>query len=166
MKNLGQRIGRLGEIVSKIERQLIIASLFIIVLIVFFGVLVRYTPITAKTLWTAELARLFLLWAAFLGAGVAEGAGGHFRLDLIDNVSRGKPQLFLQLFIKLVVLGSMGVLIWWSVIYAGVVSHSLTHVLRWPEVVRVVPLLVGSLVLVTHCLIGFIRILRRLLEGC
>ncbi len=166
MKNLGQRIGRLGEIASKAERVLLVGCLCMIVAIVFFGIIARYTPISGQTLWTAELARLFLLWAAFWAAGAIEKVDGHFRVDLVDSVLRGNALFFLQLFIKLLLLVSLGILIWWTVIYWGGVAESRTLILQWSEGVRVAPLLFGSLLLFTHCLTGFIQNLLRWREGC
>jgi len=156
----------LGEIASKVERILLVSFLCTIVLVVFSGIIVRYTPLSGQTIWTAELARLFLLWMTFWGAGAIERTGGHFRLELVDSVLSGKALFFLQLFIRLLLLVSMGILIWWTISYARVISEFVTIVLQWPEVVRAIPLLFGSLLLFTHCLMRFIKDLLRWREVC
>ncbi len=166
MRNLRQTTGRVGEIAAKVERAILVIFVSMILLIVFLGVIVRYTPISGHTLWTAELARFFLLWASFWAAGAVERVGGHFRFDMFENLFRGKTLLFLQLFIKFVLLVSMGILIWWTIVYCGVARGLTTLNLQWPAVIRVIPLLLGSLLLFTHCLIGFIRNLLRWREGC
>ena len=166
MENLGKTARRWGEIASRAERVLLIGCLCMIVAIVFFGIIARYTPISGHTLWTAELARLFLLWAAFWSAGAIERAGGHFRLELIDSVLPAKALSFLQVFIKLLLLIALGILIFWTFDYYGGVTGSRTLILQWPETVRVVPLLLGSMLLFTHCLIGFIQNLRRWCKKC
>lgn len=165
-RNLGQIIGRMGEIAYKVEREVLIVFVSMIVVIVFFGVIVRYTPITGQTIWTAELGRLFLLWAAFWAAGSIERVNGHFRFEMVEALLSGKPRFFLQLFIKLVLLISMGILIWWTIIYSGEARGVTTRILQWPEIIRRLSLLLGSLLLFAHCLTGFIRSFRRLFEKC
>ena len=164
MRNLGQRIGWWRETALKIENAILIFFITMIVVVVFFGVIVRYTPITAQTLWTEELARLFLLWTAFWAAGSIERVGGHFRSDLFENVFKGKPKLLLQFFIKLAVLIGVGILLWSSISFTRVTLGVITDQLQWPRIIAVVPLIAGSLLLFAYCLNGFIRIFRRLFE--
>ncbi len=152
------------EIALKTENTILLFLIFMIVVIVFFGVIVRYTPITGRTLWTTELARLFLLWASFWAAGSIERVGGHFRFDMVENLFSGKLGLFLQLFFKLVVLISVGILLWWTFDYFGTTMGVTTQILQWPWVIRVMPLIVGSLLLFAYMLANFIRIFRRLFE--
>ncbi len=161
MKYPGKEINRLAEIASKAESLSLIFFLCMIVLIVFAGVIVRYTPISGLTIWTAELARLFLLWMVFWSAGAVERHSGHYRIDLIDSVLSSNALLFLQLLFRLILLVAMGILIWWTIVYFGVVSNTRTLLLEWPEVIRAIPLLFGSVLLVTHCLIGFVQNLLR-----
>ncbi len=132
--------------------------------IVFFGVIVRYTPITGQTLWTTEIARLLLLWSAFWAAGSVERFGYHFRVDLLDNVLSGKVGLFLQLFIKLVLLISVGMLIWWTIPHIQSVLGIRLFSLKFPQVIRDVPLLLGGLLLFIHALTDFIRLFRKVFE--
>jgi TRAP-type C4-dicarboxylate transport system permease small subunit len=133
-------------------------------IIVFFGVIVRYTPITGQTLWTTEIARLLLLWSAFWAAGSVERFGYHFRVDLLDNILSGKPGLFLQLFIKLILLVSLGTLIWWTIPHIQSVLGIRLFSLKFPQVIRDVPLLLGGLLLFIHALTDFIRIFRKVFE--
>ena len=132
--------------------------------IVFFGVIVRYTPITGQTLWTTEIARLLLLWSAFWAAGSVERFGYHFRVDLLDNVLSGKVGLIVQLFIKLVLLISVGMLIWWTIPHIQSVLGIRLFSLKFPQVIRDVPLLLGGLLLFIHALTDFIRLFRKVFE--
>ncbi len=157
-------IRRLGERALKVESEVLGALISLIVVIVCFGIIVRYTPISGQTLWTTELARLSLLWAVFWGAGSIERSEGHFKFNLFESLFSGKLELFVQLSIKLIVLLSMGLLIWWTIVFAEDTMGQSTYLLQWPGIVRIMPLLCGSLLLSAHCLIGFIRILRRLFE--
>ena len=171
MRNLGQRIGRVGERASQVETSILSFLIAMIVVIVFFGVIARYAPIAGHTMWTAELARLFLLWSAFWAAGAMEmerfGAhGAHFRVDLIDGVFSGKRQLFLQLFTELVILIGLAIMIKSAIEYSVGAMGTTTYVLQWPWVVRAVPLLFGCLLLFIHNLIRLIRNFRRLFEQC
>ncbi len=157
MEDLGQRI-------RKAENIILISFIFGMIVVVFLGVIVRYTPITGQTIWTAELARLFLLWSAFWAAGSVERFGGHFRLDMFEGLFSGKPQLFLQLFTKLVVVISMGMIIWGAITYIEDGIGMITYHLRWPQMVKRIPLLGGTLLLFTYMLTNFIRIFRRLFQ--
>jgi len=156
----------MGEIADKAERAALIVLITMIAVIVFLGIVVRYTPITVRIIWTAELARLFLLWAAFWAAGSIERVSGHFRIDIFEELVKGKPLLLVQVFIKLVLLVTMGIVIWWTIAYCELVWGVPTLILGWPEIIRAVPFLLGSLLIFTYCLIAFIRILRRLFEQC
>lgn len=161
MRHLGQIIGRVKE-ARKAEDILLGFFVTAIVVVVFCGVFFRYSPISGQTLWTAELARFFLLFTAFLAAGSIERVGGHFRVDLLDkHLSSGK-WLFLQLFKRLVILVSMGILIWWIIAYSKTAMGIVTLLLQWPWVIRPIALLLGSLLLFTYLLTDFIQILRKL----
>ena len=166
MRNLRQLFGRVGEIATKAEREILIVFITMISVVVFFGIVVRYTPITGHTLWTTELARLFLLFTAFWAAGSIERVNGHFRIDILERLFKGKPQLFLQLFIKLALLITMGTLILWTIAYCVQVWGTRTFVLQWPQVIAALPLLFGGLLLFAHELTAFIRNFRRLFEQC
>ena len=98
MSNLRQRLGRVGKIAAMVERETLVVFMSMMVVVVFFGILVRYTPIAGKTLWTVELARILLLCAAFWAAGSVESFNGHFRLAVFEELVKGKCQLLVQLF--------------------------------------------------------------------
>ena len=147
-----------------VERETLVVFMSMMVVVVFFGVLVRYTPIAGKTLWTVELARILLLCAAFWAAGSVESFNGHFRLAVFEQLVKGKCQLFVQLFVKLVVLITTGILIWWSIAYCQPAWKVRTFVLKWPELVFVIPLILGGLLIFTYALTAFIRNFRRLFE--
>lgn len=159
-------MGRVGGIAAKTETVMLIFFVCMIVVIVFFGVLARYTPLTGQTMWTAELARLFLLWASFWAAGSIERVGGHFRVDLIDNLFGTKFQLYLQLFTRLVILICVGILIQSTIEHSVSAIGKTTNVLQWPWVVRDVPLLFGCLLLFMHSLTHLIQNFRRLFQQC
>ena len=153
----------MGKIVDKFENGLsglLIFLAYVLVLFVFLAIVIRYTPFTG--LWTNELARLFLLWAAFTAAGRLEKVNGHFRFEMFEHSLSGKRRLFLELFNKLVVVISMGFVVWWAIVYAGSSIGQSTYLLQWPWIIRAIPLLFGSLLLFVYSLVGFIQKLQRL----
>ncbi len=166
MRNLRQRLKRVGERATKAEREILIFLVTMMVVIVSFGIVVRWTPITGHTLWTVELSRLFLLFAAFWAAGSVERVDGHFKFVALDRLFKGKCRLFVQLFTQLVLLITIGIVIWWTIAYSVATWGIGTRVLHWPLVTRALPLLLGCLLIVAYCLTAFIRNLRRLFEQC
>jgi len=70
------------------------------VIVVFYQVLVRYLPISSEQMaWTDEVARLFLVWMAFITMTVAQRENSHFSVDIISNKLPRRARLFLAIFI-------------------------------------------------------------------
>ena len=155
-------VRRLGELGAKFESGLLFFLIWMLLAFVVAAITVRYTPFSG--LWANELARLFLLWAAFISAGSVEKVNGHFRVGGFENLFSGKAQLLVQLFLKLVVLISIGLVIWWTIVYSETTIGQLTYLLRWPWITRAIPLICGSLLIFAYCLANFIQIFRRLFE--
>jgi TRAP-type C4-dicarboxylate transport system permease small subunit len=54
---------------------------------VFYGVLVRYLPITGRQMaWTEEFTTLLLTWFAFWGAAAVQRKDQHFKVDQLLNL--------------------------------------------------------------------------------
>jgi TRAP-type C4-dicarboxylate transport system permease small subunit len=54
---------------------------------VFYGVLVRYLPITGRQMaWTEEFTTLLLTWFAFWGTAAVQRKNQHFKIDDIINL--------------------------------------------------------------------------------
>ena len=111
--NNRERLRKVGRIVVQGERVLLSAVLYGMVLVVLFGVMVRYLPISAGQMgWTEEVARLMLLWLAYWGASLATRDDSLFDLTiLVDRMGR-KVQLGVQLFSRLLVVGILAVIVW------------------------------------------------------
>lgn len=83
-----------------LENSIIVICVSGMLITVFYGVLVRYLPISSSQMaWTDELARLFLVWMAFFTMAVAQRENSHFTVDLIRNKLPLRPRLALTLFI-------------------------------------------------------------------
>ncbi len=164
MANMRERIGRAGEVALKAETAILISLITAIVVIVFFGVIVRYTPVTGQTLWTTEIARLLLLWSAFWAAGSVERYSYHFRVDLLDNVLSNKVGLIIQVLVRLVFMVSLGIFLWWIIPHARSVLGVHTYVLQAPQIIFVIPLFFGTLLLFIHALTNSIRLFRKVFE--
>ncbi len=111
-------------------------GVLMIAVVVFFGVIVRYTPITGQTLWTAELARLFLIGVVFWASGSIERVEGHFKFGVIEDLFKGKAKTILQSILNLIGVVSFAVLIWWTATFAYSVRNVHTQLLQWPEIIR------------------------------
>lgn len=159
-----QQIRRSQGIVLRIEDMVLVFLLSAIVLVVFSGVLIRYTPFTGELLWTNEVARFFFLWLIFWTAARVERAGGHYKAELVSGLFKGKAQFALQMFIKLVVLVSFGYLIWSAYGYTVQQLGVQTQELRWPAITRSLSLLFGSVLMFSYVLAGFIKNVKGLLK--
>jgi TRAP-type C4-dicarboxylate transport system permease small subunit len=84
------------------EKFFIIILAIGIILTVFYGVLVRYLPITGTQMaWTQEVAQLILIWFAFFTIAVVQRKNEHFNLDYLQSKLRGISQKALAIFIHI-----------------------------------------------------------------
>ncbi|MFK2826449.1 TRAP transporter small permease [Bacillus sp. B190/17] len=70
---------------AKIEEWLLVASLLLIVALVFAQVIFRYL-ISSSLGWSEELSRYILIWIAWIGAAYAVRAQKHIRVELLKNI--------------------------------------------------------------------------------
>ncbi len=161
-RNLGQTIRRAVETVLQVERWVLIGLAFLIALVVFFGVVIRYAPMAGRLLWVEEVARLLLVWLALWATGRAQRTGSHFTFILLRNKLRGKPKAFMELFINLLMLTFVVVLIRESITFCGNLSGILTYNLNWPAMIFPLALVLAGFLLFIYCLADLISSSRRL----
>ncbi|MFC1866847.1 TRAP transporter small permease [Thermodesulfobacteriota bacterium] len=83
-------------VIEKVERWLVIASLTIMIVLIFLNVLLRslYTHVhiqwannlLGQVDWTEPFARLLVLWVTFLGASLLTGENRHIKIDLMPSL--------------------------------------------------------------------------------
>ncbi|MBO1265238.1 TRAP transporter small permease [Proteiniclasticum sp. SCR006] len=118
-----------------INLDIIIAGIALVVLVTLtlFGALSRYflnNPFT----WMEEIQLLLEVWVVFLGAGYAFRAGGHVAVELLVEYLPEKVQKIIEYFIAVIVIGTIGYLLYQSMGYFDLFQSSerTTSILRIP----------------------------------
>lgn len=118
-----------------VNLDIIIAGIALVVLvtITLFGALSRYflnNPFT----WMEEIQLLLEVWVVFLGAGYAFRAGGHVAVELLVEYLPEKAQKIIEYFIGVIVIGTIGYLLYQSMGYFDLFQSSgrTTSILRIP----------------------------------
>ncbi|UAT31531.1 TRAP transporter small permease [Bacillus badius] len=70
---------------AKIEEWLLVASLLLIIILVFTQVVFRYL-ISSSLGWSEELSRYVLIWIAWISAAYSVRTQKHIRVELIKNI--------------------------------------------------------------------------------
>lgn len=118
-----------------INLDIIIAGIALVVLVTLtlFGALSRYflnNPFT----WMEEIQLLLEVWVVFLGAGYAFRAGGHVAVELLVEYLPEKVQKIIEYFIAVIVIGTIGYLLYQSMGYFDLFQSSerTTSILQIP----------------------------------
>jgi TRAP-type C4-dicarboxylate transport system permease small subunit len=98
------------RVLGVLEQVLGSLLLVLILVLVLAQVAIRYLPGSAA--WTGELARLSMVWAAFLMAGyLVAYPPHHIAIQVIDYVAKGRWLAGVKLFVDVVILATCLVLI-------------------------------------------------------
>ncbi len=95
------------------------AAILLIVLAstVFYSVVMRYV-FNAAPLWAEEVPRLLFIWLSYTGIAVATKRGQNIRVTFFIEMLPRRWQLYLEIFMHLVVVIMLVVLLWrvWPII--------------------------------------------------
>ena len=98
MRTIFRAIGLIEQIIGSL-------LLVMILILVLAQVAQRYLPGAAP--WTGELARLSMVWAAFLMAGyLIAYPPYHIAIQVVDYVAKGRMLMAVKLFVNLVILST------------------------------------------------------------
>jgi TRAP-type C4-dicarboxylate transport system permease small subunit len=98
MRTIFRAIGLIEQIIGSL-------LLVMILILVLAQVAQRYLPGAAP--WTGELARLSMVWAAFLMAGYLMAYPPyHIAIQVVDYVAKGRMLMAVKLFVNLVILST------------------------------------------------------------
>jgi TRAP-type C4-dicarboxylate transport system permease small subunit len=127
--------------------------LLLILILVLAQVAQRYVPGTWP--WTGELARLAMVWAAFLMAGyLIAYHPHHITIQIVDFVLRGRALALVKLFVNVVILLTGLALIYGGITLIGTDIGQVTPAAEIPlRFVNAVPL-VGLFLIVLRAVLG------------
>jgi TRAP-type transport system small permease protein len=131
----------------------------VMALSVFINVVLRY-GFGSGVAASEELSRLLFVWMVFIGATAAYPAGEHMTFTTLVGLLRDKPRAMLAatLFIRVLVVGSSGLIAWgaWQQVLVGLDSHSV--VLRYPTALLPLP---AFLCCSAICVMAFVELIKR-----
>ncbi len=111
--------------------------------LVFVNVIVR-NVFHGDIAWTTEFCELLMVWVTFLGGAAATRRGAHMVVgELIGRLS-GAPRRYADAAIQLVVLITLGLLVWYGIGIAEAGRMSVLTVLGWPMSTQYLALPVAS----------------------
>ncbi|MEP7183351.1 MAG: TRAP transporter small permease, partial [Betaproteobacteria bacterium] len=110
--------------------------------------------------WTTEFCELLMVWVTFLGGAAATRRGAHMVIGELVGRLAGSPRRYADAAIQLVVLVTLGLLVWYGVgiAYSGRMSE--LTVLGWPMATQYAALPVASAITMVFVTWDLIEILR------
>ena len=144
LSNVVNRIGEIGLV-------LFLAALAILV---FLQVLFRYV-LNLPLFWTEEAARYCLVWASFLGAGVAVKRGQHIAVTyLVDHMPPSIRTGVVRVS-QVSVAAIVAVMLWGGIQLVQVTRMQLSPALRIPMAYPYLAVPLGSAFMLMHIIAGF-----------
>lgn len=103
--NRQSNLKRAVNIYNHFEEYVLISSLVVTVVLIFYQVVMRYVFNNSPS-WTEEIARYLFIWMSWLGTSLGVRDNKHIRVELIENafVKRGKLKQKNVLFIFILVI--------------------------------------------------------------
>jgi TRAP-type C4-dicarboxylate transport system permease small subunit len=134
------------------NRWVLILLLAAMAVLVIANVISRYVFLHSFT-WVEEASRYLMIWAAFLGAGLALRVGGHIAVDSLPSALPPGGARGLRTLIVLIVAGALLVLTWLGVEYAMFGWEQETPVLGWSFGMVYLAMPIGAALMLAHLLL-------------
>ena len=110
--------------------------------------------------WTTEFCELLMVWVTFLGGAAATRRGAHMVIgELVGRLS-GAARRYADAAIQLLVLVTLGLLVWYGIGIADAGGMSQLTVLGWPMASQYAALPVASAITMVFVIWDLVEILR------
>ncbi|WP_240788597.1 TRAP transporter small permease [Ramlibacter henchirensis] len=131
------------------NKAVLVVLLALMSVLVILNVITRYAFSYSFT-WVEEVTRYMMIWATFLGAGLALRVGGHIAIDTLPNALPAGPARWVRSLIVAVIAASLLAVIWLGIEYAEFGWEQETPVLNWSfgKVYLAIP--VGAALMLVH----------------
>lgn len=161
-----ERLQKLVRGVVKGADMLSAGLVLLIVGIVFWGILVRYLPISGwSRLWVEEGAISTLIWLTFVVGALLEGqknrSGRHFAVLLLCDHLPPRIRSIVTVIGEIVGLAAFAVLTLLGVRYCIAVRDAKTFNVQWPFTIYTIPVVLGSLLIVVFIMSRLISTIRK-----
>jgi TRAP-type C4-dicarboxylate transport system permease small subunit len=141
----------IADILKWLEELVLVLLSAGVVFIVFYGVLVRYLPISADQMaWTEELSLLFLVWLAFISASTVQREDGHFKVDVLLKLFGGNIRVIITTIIHLLSAAFCAFVAQNAFGVIQSISGDVSTILRFPMVLVPLSLFTGSCLMVVY----------------
>lgn len=134
------------------NRWVLILLLAAMSVLVIANVISRYVFLHSFT-WVEEASRYLMIWAAFLGAGLALRVGGHIAVDTLPSALPARGARWLRGLIVAIVAASLVVLTWLGLQYAEFGWEQETPVLGWSFGMVYLAVPIGAALMLVHLLL-------------
>jgi len=109
-----------------------------------FANVIMHSVFQADIAWTTEFCELLMVWVTFLGGAAATRRGAHMVVGELIGLLSGLARRAADAAIQLVVLVTLGLLVWYGVGIADAGRMSVLTVLGWPMASQYAALPVAS----------------------
>lgn len=142
-------VSRLSHWLNRSSELICSCILLIMVIVVTLQVICRYLLGAALT-WSEELARYFLIWLTFLGAGIAMKRGAHMGLQILEGALSQKVQRLTKMFSVLCISSFLGIAAFegFQLALFNLKQHSPAIGLSMGTVYLAIP--IGALIMLVH----------------
>lgn len=153
-------LGTLERLYVQLNRALVGALMVAMFLLVFVNVVTRY-GFGFSFSWSEEIARFLMIWATFLGAGLALREGRHVAIEILQDRLPARARRALRITLAAVILAFLALI---TVIGAQFVAFGWSKVTLATQMPRGIPYLaipLGAAMLAFHLVLIFGRFVRR-----
>lgn len=144
---------KLVNTIVKVEEILCVALLVVMCAVIFAATISRFTGLFVIS-WAEELARYCMIWAVFLGLGIAASRGQHFCVEALSLFCSKKVLNVVQVICAVIVAGFSA----FAVVYGSQVllwqmkAEQITPSLHWPMWLMYLAIPLGmALMAVCYC---------------
>jgi TRAP-type C4-dicarboxylate transport system permease small subunit len=152
MKTILRRAGRLDDLLGILEDVTGIALVIALALVVNLQIFSRYL-FHAPFIWPEEVARLLMIWIAFIGSAAVTRRGADMAVDTFLLLMPAKLQRALAVIKDLVMAGLFIFIALQGHALASAVSNMPLIATGWPTSLLAWPLIVGGVLTAFHSLV-------------
>ncbi|AYD03693.1 TRAP transporter small permease [Neorhizobium sp. NCHU2750] len=128
--------------------------MLIMTVLVFANVVLRYV-VGDSLSWVEEVTRYMMIWAAYLGAGLALRNGSHVAVELVQDALPTPAMHAVRFCVAVAILVFLGFVSWYGFAYSSVTMMQSSAVLNLPLGMVYLAVPVGCVLSMLHLLLGF-----------
>ena len=114
--------GKFFRVVDRAEDICLVTMFALMVASIFLQVIMRFLVNDSLT-WSEELGKFFFVWISWLGISIAERRNEHIKITLVTDRLSPRLQAIVDIIAKIVLLGILGVTIFYAVMLVSSQSH-------------------------------------------